>query len=381
MTNPWPVSRSRRSSIIAQFGSDRADLLQWALTTGDPLADAVVIAMHADPEVRGQLGQGLLQGLDAISGPHEAVRALLTETERRPDYIDGDFLETGSRPFHSMPPAVHIVSLSVGALVRVYESPSIATVLAGTGRLIEGAERRIRETAKWLGTAMLPGALGVGGPGYVATIRVRLLHAMMRRGARHKGFDEAALGVPINQVDLGRTWMDFTLTAWSAEEAMGFGLTSGELDRLYRLWWYVGHLMGVDARLIEGISAHEQARRVDDLFQAVTGPPIAESPALVAATLDSIKNELNAAFNVPATLGLRALWSLTRRFHGDRVADELGIPASPVSDPVISGAIEICRHRRSAARRDPEQWEADIDRNIAALKSELAALDGAQYES
>ncbi|HEX7850900.1 MAG TPA: hypothetical protein VF485_14315, partial [Sphingomonas sp.] len=48
------MSRSRRSSIIAQFGSDRADLLQWALTTGDPLADAVVIAMHADPEVRGQ---------------------------------------------------------------------------------------------------------------------------------------------------------------------------------------------------------------------------------------------------------------------------------------------------------------------------------------
>ncbi|MBX3593403.1 oxygenase MpaB family protein [Sphingomonas sp.] len=380
MDREWPAARSRRSSIVAQFGGERADLLHRALTTGDPLADAVAGAMQADPAIRQQIDLGLVHGLAAVPQPHDAVRALLTDTERRPDYVDDALLERGSRPFHSMPPAVHIVSLSVGALIRVYQSPSITVVLAGTGRLIDGAERRIRETGKWLGTAMLPGALAPGQAGYVATIRVRLLHALVRMGARRKGFDETKFGVPLNQVDLGRTWMDFTLTAWSAEEEMGFGLTSSELDRLYRLWWYVGHLMGVDARLIEGISAHDQAKRVDDLFQAVTGPPIAQSPQLAAATLDSIKKELNAALNVPAKLGLRALWSLVRRFHGDRVADELGIPASPVSDPVISGAIEICRARRSAARRDPVRWEAETDSNIDALKGELAAFDNAEYE-
>ena len=49
--------------------------------------------------------------------------------------MDDTLLDTGTRPFHSMPPAVHIVSLSMGSLIRVYESPSIAAVLAGTGRL------------------------------------------------------------------------------------------------------------------------------------------------------------------------------------------------------------------------------------------------------
>jgi hypothetical protein len=42
----WPSARGRRSSIAAQFGEDRAELLCWALTTADPLADAVVEEIH-----------------------------------------------------------------------------------------------------------------------------------------------------------------------------------------------------------------------------------------------------------------------------------------------------------------------------------------------
>src|SRR5207245_10156667 len=104
----------------------------------------------------------------------------------------------------AMPAAVHLISLSAGALIRVYESPSIAAVLATTGRLVDGADRRIRETGKWVATAMLPGSLRVGQPGYQATVQVRLLHANMRRLVRSRGFDETAYGTTINQVDLDR---------------------------------------------------------------------------------------------------------------------------------------------------------------------------------
>ncbi|MDH7798033.1 MULTISPECIES: oxygenase MpaB family protein [unclassified Beijerinckia] len=382
--NGWPGARGRRSSIATQFGSDRADLLAWALTTGDPQADAVVEALAQDGAQNGardDLNRGLVYGLASLHNPHAAVAAFLGHLERTPDYVDDDLLDRGSRPFHSMPPAVHIVSLSVGALIRVYESPSITAVLADTGRLIDGAAGRIRETAKWLGTVMLPGALRVGGAGYVATAQVRLLHARVRHAVRRRGFDEAAFGVPVNQVDLGRTWMDFTLTAWSAEAAMGFGLTTVELERLYRIWWHVGHLLGIDARLIEGVSNHEQARRIDDLFQAVTGPLTKDSVALADATLHSIQAELRAALSLPETLGIRALWSLARRFHGDRIADELQIPRSPVADPLIAGAIEIVRSRRAHARKDAVQWEAGIDGNIDELSKQLAAfLSKAEYE-
>jgi hypothetical protein len=42
----WPHARGTRSTLIAQFGTDRADLAGWALTTGDPLADALVADIH-----------------------------------------------------------------------------------------------------------------------------------------------------------------------------------------------------------------------------------------------------------------------------------------------------------------------------------------------
>jgi hypothetical protein len=175
---PWPSARSRRSAIVAQFGGERANLAHWALTTADPLADAVADAIHSEGgAVRAAFSQGVTDGLASLANPHPAVAALLASTEALPGYADDELLDHGSAPYYTSPMAVHLVSLSAGALIRVYDSPSIAGVLAATGRLVDGAERRIRETGQWVATAMLPGALRVGELGYVATLQVRLLHA------------------------------------------------------------------------------------------------------------------------------------------------------------------------------------------------------------
>ncbi len=379
--NAWPHARGTRSSLIAQFGADRADLAGWALTTGDPLADAVVADVHdGHPQARQGVQLGIRNGLDSLVDPPDSVVAFLTDTERLPDYADGDLLDHGSAPFYTMPPAVHLISLSAGALIRVYESPSIAAVLATTGRLVDGADRRIRETGKWVATAMLPGSLRVGQPGYVATLQVRMLHANMRRLVRSRGFDESAYGTPINQVDLARTWMDFTVTSLQAEESMGFGLTTSEAATLYRCWWLLGHLLGIDARLIEGISTNKQASRVDELLQAVTGPLIRESATLAAATLDSITGELHQALNLPEWIGSKALSALARRFHGDAIADELQIESSGAADAVISRAISVIHSRRLKGRQDAEQWQRNQEKYLAESRALLADADAAQYE-
>jgi hypothetical protein len=377
----WPHARSTRTSLIAQFGADRADLAEWALTTGDPLADALAADIHdGHPRARQAVQLGIHQGLDSLVDPPDSVVAFLTETERLPDYVDDDLLDHGSTPFYTVPPAVHLISLSAGALIRVYESPSIAAVLTATGRLVDGADRRIRETGKWVATAMLPGSLRVGQPGYVATLQVRLLHANMRRLVRSREYDESAYGTPINQVDLARTWMDFTVTSLQAEESMGFGLTSSEAATLYRYWWLLGHLLGIDARLIEGIASNEQARRVDELLQAVTGPLIPESATLAAATLGSITDELHDALKLPESIGTTALSALARRFHGDAIADELQIKSSGAADAVLSGAISAIRSHRLRARRDAEQWRRNQAKYLADSRARLASSDGAQYE-
>lgn len=381
-SSAWPTERGYRSGIVLQFGQTRADLLQWALVTGDPLADAVVEEIHAGGrEVRLQLDSGIRNGLSSLATPPPAVAALLAQTERMPAYVDRDLLEAGSAPFFTSPIPVHMVSLSAGALIRVYESPSIAKVLTTTGRLVDGADRRVRETGKWVASAMLPGGLRPGGVGYIATLQVRMLHAHMRHLARNRGFDESAYGAPINQVDLARTWMDFTVTSLTAEEQMGFGLTSRETAQMYRYWWLLAHLLGIDARLVEGISTNEQARTVDAMLQAVTGPLVAESSQLAAATLGSIKDLLHEALNLPEPIGEAGLHSLARRFHGPTIADELQIGDNKVADKVISVATGQIRDRRIALRRDPVAWQKALDKNVAAAKAEVGEAEATLYEN
>src|ERR1700728_3184264 len=262
----WPTKRGQESGVVLQFGQARARLARWALVTGDPLADAAAAEIHEQGRpARAALEQGIQGGLSSVAGAPPAVTALLADAERLPAFAGGDLPDRGCAPFYMTPNPVHMISLSAGALIRVYESPSISKVLATTGRLIDGADRRIRETGKWVSSVMLPGSLHPGGVGYAATLRGRMLHANMRHLARARGFDEAAYGAPINQVALARTWMDFTVTSLRAEKAMGFGLTTSETATFYRYWWLLAHLLGIDPRLVEGISSNEQAARVDEL--------------------------------------------------------------------------------------------------------------------
>jgi hypothetical protein len=381
----WPAQRSRRSTVAAQFGADRADLMAWALTTADPLADAVVDEIHEQGRtVRVALATGIAGGLASLSDPPPAVAALLTQAESLPDYVDDALLDEGPLPQYSMPNAVHAISLSAGALVRVYQSPSIATVLATTGRLIDGARRRIDETGKWVRIATLPGAMRRGAPGYVGTLQVRMLHAQMRRLARNRGYDEAALGAPINQVDLARTWMDFTVASYRAEALMGFDLTSSEQNSLYRYWWYVGHVLGIDPRLIEGIAGHDEAQRVDDLLETVTGPLIPESGVLAKATIEAVVDVLHEVLSIPPHLGLHTMYALTRRFHGNTLCDELGLPAAGPAEGVLSAAIRVVQARRAKLRRDPDAWRRDQQKNVDEARAADAGpgeLTGYEHEA
>jgi hypothetical protein len=212
-----------------------------------------------------------------------------------------------------------------------------------------------------------------GAAGYVATLQVRMLHAHMRRLVRGRGYDEAAYGAPINQVDLARTWMDFTITAYRAEAIMGFDLNAAEQDSLYRYWWYIAHVLGIDARLVEGIANNDQAQRVDDLLQAVTGPPAPESAALAHATLSAIAGTLREIIPVPEGMALRAMYALARRFHGDTAADELGLPRAVVAEHLIDPAFRAIRERRSRLRGDADAWHRQ---RLAHLDEARAANTG-----
>src|SRR3546814_5021386 len=65
------------------------------------------------------------------------------------------------------------------------------------------AARRVKETATFFWTSVLPGALERFGPGFKAAAMVRLMHSMVRANVlrRPADWDLRVYGVPITPVD------------------------------------------------------------------------------------------------------------------------------------------------------------------------------------
>lgn len=191
--------------------------------------------------------------------------------------------------------------------------------------------------------------------------------------------DRSAIG--LSQAEHGAGAVDFTLTSWNAEAELGYDLTARELDRAYRLWEYIGRLLGIDQRLVGDITTHEAAQRADAVFQAITGPLSDQSAILAHATIDSVADQLHEIIGLPFPLGQRLLRNLTYRFHGRAMARTLTVAHAPMATPVVAGANAVIRLNRKRMRRRPDVWKNMLDRNVRKLGRQLSSpAEPAEYE-
>ncbi|MEU3787931.1 oxygenase MpaB family protein [Streptomyces sp900129855] len=343
----------------------RADHMARMLLEGDPLADAVIAELDVlGAEGRRALSQGLTDGLASLDGPPPAIAALLCQLEAVPDWADKETLTAGDRVSLLVPPRWTTLAFSGGSLSHTYSSPSIARLLVHTGQLEKMAPRRLVETAVWKANVILPGGLVRGAPGYVQTAQVRLLHARVRASALRHGWDTGRWGVPINQTDIARTWLDFTLVPFGFLAAAGFALDEEEQRSLYRYWHYVGHLLGLDESFFLPVGNHAGAAGLLYLLDSTTEPPDDNSRALTAALFDATAAALaNAPGSTLTEAGACDLLdALARNYHGDETADALGIPRSPVTSalPFLSAANVQARRYQALPEAAAQEREANI---------------------
>ena len=372
--NRWPTSRSGRDAFADHYGSAWCERFHAALLTGDPLADAIVaLGGERAVEVRRQLARGLVSGLSSLDDPDECVVDLLRETESVPAQVDAALIASGPRVWHDVPFRLHLLSMSAGALIGVYTSPSIASVLSATGRLSTDTERRLHDTADWLTTTMSPGSLAVGEAGYVATVELRLIHAHARRTARRHGHDERRFGTAINQVDLVRTWLAFTLTGMRAQASLGFAPNEAEIAENYEYWQQVAHLLGIDPELVGTVRSHADAECLERMVESVSGTPDQKSVTLTRRTLGTVADALDSMSVLPNSVSRKVLETLVRRFHGDDRADALEIGRSPGLDVLMAPVIALARAHRALQRSDAACWSAaGAGRYADALATALA---------
>ncbi|MFF7549642.1 oxygenase MpaB family protein [Streptomyces canus] len=356
---------------------EREALIERSLHVGDPLADAVIAEMDAlGASARGLFNEGLEKGLSSLQDVPPAIAALLREVQTVPDWVDAGKLAKGETGYLSVEVQWTQIALALGSLLPEYSTPRIAGVLVGTRRLVDITQRRLQETGKWLNSVALPGGMLLGGPGYLDTVQVRLMHARVRKTQVKHGYDTEALGTPINQVDLVRTWLDFTYSPLEALQKLGITFTDDEMADLYGYWQYVAYLLGVDPALYRSINNHQQAGEWYAAIEEVSGAPDENSIALTAATIEVLTAMLSQlTFKTPLPLTQDLVAAFARRILGDDLCDRLGVGQSELVSLVDLFA-QGNRQSRRWLRMSDEAWQQALKENIEARRFLISLTEG-----
>lgn len=309
-----------------RFG-DRVDRLGRLFLVGDPLADAAAEALSALPsaEREATLDRALREG--ARDDDPEALRALLAQCERVPFWVDFARCDRGGAAFLRTGLAGGLV-LGSYSLTAGYLSPAGNKPLAFSGRLKEQAPRRLAETGRFVQQVSLPGGTRPRAEGWRIAVRVRIMHASVRRMLlRSPKWDRAAWGVPINQADSAGTIMLFSLVVLDGLDKLGVRTAPQAREDYLHLWRWVAYVMGVDDEL--RFSNEREAGEFWALLSSTQGDPDDDSRALARALLESpVTGARSPAERARAERMRDVGYALSRYFLGDRYADALDYPKS-----------------------------------------------------
>lgn len=336
---------------------DQADRVASFLNRADPLADACVAAFAELPPGRGfaLLDRALKHGIASVPEAPRALRELFASIDRVPAWVDWDAIRRGGEVLLRSGPFGGIV-LGFRSLVLAYAAPGGNKPLVMSGRLTAQASRRLAETARFVHVVSLHDSLRRGGEGFAITIKVRIMHAQVRRLALESGkWRSDAWGLPINQHDMLGTILVFSLAVIDGLRALGFRIRDDEVEDYVALWRYAGHLMGLDPEL--QFASERDGRRLGDVVDAMQGPPDDDARALVSALFSERPHDPNSRAKTLLLQGYRrVLIGLSRGLVGDALADAVALPddvfryALPVVRPLV-GAFERIRERSTRLTR------------------------------
>jgi len=229
---------------IQQFGE--------LLMQGDPLDDN--LANWAQDvgfmQARALLDKALDEGIDQVPEAPEFLKNLFAHIDTEPVWLDWELLELGQQAICRAGIVGTLIMRDV-ALMGGYGNSAINKPLVFTGALADGAARRTSETRAFAVEATRPGALKRFGKGFKTTIRVRFLHAVLRRRIRsHPDWRDHEWGIPINQGDMLATNLAFSVVYLTGMRALGFRYRRREREGIIHLWRYLGYLMGINEDIL-----------------------------------------------------------------------------------------------------------------------------------
>ena len=293
---------------------------------GDPQADDVVDALASfdQREAHRFIQAGMEQDAKALADAPLALREFFERIETPPPWFDPDSVHAGCRAFHEYSdlfvPAFFVVTLQNAATLI-----SKAFYMTGRVKTTHGL-RRIRQNTRHFIEIMLPGALERHGEGWKLSVRIRLVHAQIRRLLRATGnWDEAEFGVPLSAAHMALSSANFSATMlWQAER---LGARPGAESRasFMQIWRYASWLIGSpEPLLFEGDES--RTAELHRIATACEPPPGDESAVIANALVNAVPQVAGVVDPVEQRKMALHVFRVSRALLGNEVADRLRFP-------------------------------------------------------
>ena len=292
---------------------------------GDPLGEAAAaeLATLEQEEAGALIEVGMTNSASRELETMPALRELLRSAEVEPDWLDRTAFEPGVRMFHRNSHTV-LAGFVAGVLIEGFTT-NIARSFMLTGRVRDRGVRRLGQNNRHMTEVFLPGGLHREGDGWKLSVRIRIIHAQIRRLLNDSDeWDAEAWGTPISAAHLGYAIAAFSARLLANMKTLGASYSREEHDSFMAIWRYTGYLMGIPDTIL--FRDAEEALTLHAIGTACEPEPSLDSIVMANALVNSaplLAGVLKAGER--QELAMR-IYRISRGLLGDEVADALRYP-------------------------------------------------------
>ncbi|RFU29389.1 hypothetical protein B7463_g6968, partial [Scytalidium lignicola] len=262
--------------------------------------------------------------LQENSSQYENLGELWEEVNTIPEWVDWHQVARGQEIFYRYGGAA-LAALAFQSLLGGMGAARVTEVLSRTGGFsTKVARHRLYETTQHiLQITQSLDSIKPGGAGHASSIRVRLLHAAVRRRIlklakdRPSYFNVEELGIPINDLDCIATICTFSATLiWIGLPRQGIFLRRQEIIDYIALWRLVAYYVGTPS---ESFETPEKAKAMMESILISEIKPTETSKILANNIILSLQGQ------APIYASKDFLVAHARWLNGNALCDHLGL--------------------------------------------------------
>ena len=306
--------------------SSLADKYIAHTTIGDPPADALVeVLTHMGGQEMHRLLTGAINQDESVfrEGPSE-LRQFFEMVDVKPSWATHAAFEPGRRSFYRNSDLI-LQGLVGGSLVEGF-STNISRSFVITGRLREHGVRRLRQNNRHVLEIFMPSGLERYGDGWKLSIRLRLVHAQVRRllNDDHDDWYSELWGTPLSAAHMGFAGSAFSGRCLKHSRHLGVRFSAEESHSFMLVWRYALQLMGVPEALIP--KDENEAAKLFQIGSICEPPPDFESIIMANALINAAPQVLGVDDDDAKKDLLKLAYTVSRALIGDEMADQLKYP-------------------------------------------------------